>query len=89
MEDEATAMTRSQHILKLILDQLARWDGEPADEVLLHAAIDARIRPEAGLSELRDMLQLAEAEGWVAGIVSALHGKRWAITDKGRAARLA
>lgn len=79
-------MSRVQEIATHILNMLADWE-EPANEVVIHAQVDTRVEPSALLAEFRDALSLLEKSHLITGVRNPLRGTRWAITDKGRAAR--
>ncbi len=79
-------MNRNAEISGHILDILSGWDS-PADEAVIHAQVNARVRPEALLSEFRDAIKYCEFYQFITGVLNPLHGTRWAITDKGKAQR--
>lgn len=81
-------MTRPGHILSELLDVLADWET-PADEAVLHAQLNSRVKPDPELAEFLLALKTAEVEGWIAKIPSKRRGNLWAITNKGKAERLA
>lgn len=79
-------MSRRQEIALALLEVLAGAEG-PLDEAVAHYGVNARVSPEAMVSEFFEALRWCEAEGWVTGVRNALRGPRWMITDKGRAQR--
>ena len=80
-------MSRTQEIAGHILNILNGWDGELADEAVIHAQVNNRVIPAALLSEFHDAIEICQQAGWITGVMSPLRGTRWAITDKGRATR--
>jgi len=79
-------MKRTQEIARVILSLLSDWD-EPADEAVIHAQVNNRVMPEAMVSEFLAALTFCEQARLITGVRNELRGPRWAITDKGRAAR--
>ena len=79
-------MNRTQQIAGVILNVLADW-SEPADEAVIHSAVNARVMPVALTSEFQDAMNLCEQMRWITGVRNPLRGTRWAITDAGRAQR--
>lgn len=81
-------MTRPGHILSELLDVLADWDT-PADEAVLHAQLNDRVKPKLELAEFRHAIKTAQLEGWISEIPTKRRGTLWTITNKGKAERLA
>lgn len=69
-----------------ILNILDGWDS-PADAAVIHAQVNARVKPEALLSEFKDAITFCEFYQFITGVLNPVHGTRWSITDKGRAQR--
>lgn len=81
-------MDREQKIIKAILEVLDTQDAQ-IGEVLLHAEVNLRIKPNAMLGEFEKCLRLcADPENrWIIGIHPRLGGAtKWNISDAGRAA---
>lgn len=77
---------RRNEIAREILRACVDFDGTPAAEAVIHAAVNNRIAPDALLSEFDAALEFCERERWITGVRNQLKGTLWAVTDRGRAA---
>ena len=80
---------RQRQIAQQILEALNMMDGGQLPEVVLHAEVNLRIKPNAGLAEFEDALKVCDRQGWATGVLPKFGGSRlWNLSDAGQAARL-
>lgn len=79
---------RQKFLIRQLVAELKRADGEPMDEVLLHAKLLPLFMPRLTKHELDEALTYAEAASCIRGTTAELRGTVWAITTKGRLAEL-
>lgn len=74
-------------IIRAVLDVLEETDIQ-FTEPLLHAEVNLRLPKTVPLAEFTSALAAADQNGWLIGVNSTFHGRKWSISDAGRAARL-
>lgn len=81
-------MNRKIKIIRSILDVLENLDGGQLTEAVLHAEVNLHVTPTATLAEFDDARDRADKSGWIIGVETRFNGRKWSLSDAGRAARL-
>lgn len=83
-------MTRAQtKLAKDLLDELHELDGGQIGDVQLHAALNERSGGKyIPLTEINEVLELCDRNGWIITVRSKFKGSLRSLSDEGQAVRL-
>lgn len=82
-------MTKRQiKLTKPVLDFLHSLDGGQSGDVQIHAAVNETLGGYTPLTELNEVLELLDRNGWILTVGSRFKGNLRSLTDAGAAVRL-